>query len=824
MYHDIPSGSIGTVSSGAGPSSRQRLVVLARHDGQRLEGKSFRDLRLEHVDFRGAHLTRCDFEVATVLRSAWDGALVEDTSFRGTRLWDNVLDGARFVRCSFDGAEICRKNRVLQLATARGTRFESCSFRGANLEGQRVAGATFVDCTFDGLVVPPVVGPDTVAPPEILQQWQPSEPHPARSVEEWKPDTLPTRRVGVTPGRGDDKVSAVAYRPDGSLLATGSERGTRIWEVATGRVVTTLPIAAKALSWDRTGTLLALAGGGAAWLWHVPERRCLGRWPCDDRHLEAIALSPDAELLAAGGSSCVVRLVRTRDGHELAAIGRAGTVAAIAFHPDGRLFASASWGDDVVLVSDDRGQPVRELAFAQSPKGVTALAFSPMGEVLVAAGEGAVARWMVSDGLRLDAQAPAPGRTYALAFDPTGSRLYFGGTDQGPSLRVATFGGRPEALGLSSDTVYSLSAHPDGERVAVGLRNHAPQVLTHATRARHELGSDLDRPVGAAFSPCGQRIVVGYGRSDKGRPRAEVFRTHDEIRVESVPVELGSLLTVGFTNRSAPFTATSQAITFGGKEVCGLLRAKVRPNPGGGESLAVLGEAGMTVVNVATGEQAGIAVGNPMAAALTLDGNIVAASRADGKVRLWDVRTGESLGALESHLAITYALAFSPDARLLATGDEEGHVTLWDARSRQMLTKLAFPRPVAQVMFAPDGRLLLARTADEPVRLWDTARDTFVTWMGEPGCVVDAFHPAGHVAMGHDTLDRVVVWDVTDGSERGFLVCSGDRVLVVDQRDGGWAGDGVELAHGVEGLRTAPFPALVGSRGDGVLAGLFREG
>jgi WD40 repeat protein len=801
------------------------LVILANHDGQRLEGKSFRDVRLEHVHFNRAHLTRCDFEVATVLRSAWEGAVVEDTSFRGTRLWDNVLDGARFVRCSFDNAEICRKNRVLDLATARGTRFESCSFRGANLEGQRVSGATFVDCTFDGLLVPPVVGPDTVAPLEVLERWKPEPPLRSRTLERWGPGTRPARAVEVTPGRGDDKVSAVAYRPDGSLLATGSERGTRIWEVATGRAVMTLPVAARALSWDRAGSLLALSGSdGVASLWHVAERRCLGRWSCDDRHLEAVALSPDGALLAFGGSSRGVRLVRTQDAKEVATIERRGTVAAIAFHPNGGLFATASWGDDTVLLSDELGRCVRELAFARSPDGVTALAFCPMGDVLVAAGKAAVARWALSDGRLLGAQDAPSGRTYALAFDPTGFRLYFGGTDQGPSLRVATSGGRAEAMGRNSDTVYALSAHPDGEHVAIGSRGHAPQVLTHTTRERHELGSDLDRPLGAAISPCGQRIVVGYGRSDLGRPRTEVFSVQDGARVESTPVGLGSLHTVGFTSRGTPFTVTSSAVMCRGTEVCGLLQAKVRPNPGGGDSLAVLGEDGMTIVNVETGDQVGIEVGDPMAAALTLDGTIVAASRADGKVRLWDARTGRVLGPLDAHLAITYALAFSPDGRVLATGDEEGHVTLWDVDSGQVTTRLAVQRPVAQVLFSPDGRLLLARAADEPVRVWDVRSDAFVAWLGEPGCVVDGVHPASHVALGHDTSDRVVVWGLADGSERGFLVCSADRVLVVDQRDGGWTGDGVELAHGVEGLRTVPFPARGGARRDDVLAGLFREG
>ncbi len=823
MYHDTPSGSIERVTTGAGPSSHQRLVILASHDGERLEGKSFRDLRLEHVHFRVAHLTRCDFEVATVLRSAWEGAVVEDTNFRGTRLWDNVFDGARFVRCSFENAEICRKNRVLELATARGTRFESCDFRGANLEGQRVAGATFVDCTFDDRVVPPVLGPDTVAPPDVLEGWRPSAAVPARTVDGWHPRRLTARRVEVTPGRGDDKVSAVAYRPDGSLLATGSERGTRIWEVSTGRAVMTLPVAAKALCWDRTGALLALSGSdGIASLWHVAERRCLGRWPYDDRHLEAVALSPDGALLAVGGSSRVVRLVRTQDGEELASVGRGGTVATLAFHPSGRLFAAASWGDDTVLLLDQGGRRVRELAFPRPPDGVTSLAFSPLGEVLAAAGKGAVARWTVSDGQLLDAQDAPPGRTYALAFDPTGFRLYFGGSDQGPTLRVATLGGRPEAIGRSSDTVYSLSAHPDGEQVAIGSRYRGPQVLTSS--GRRELGSDLDRPVGAAISPCGRRLVVGYARSDLGRPRTDVLRVQDGARVESSPVGLGVLRFVGFSSGGTPFTVTSSAVISGGREVCGLLRAKVRPNPGGGDRLAVLGEDGMTIVNVETDERVGIEVGDPMAAALTLDGSLVAASRADGKVRLWDARTGSGLGPLDSQLAITYALAFSPDARLLATGDEEGHVTLWDVDSGRMVTRLALPRPVAQVLFSPDGRLLLARAAEEPVRVWDLERDAFVAWLGEPGCVVDGVHPASHVALGRDTSDRVVVWDLADGSERGFVVRSGDRMLMVDQRDGGWGGDGVELAHGVEGLCTVPFPALGGSRRDDVLAGLFRGG
>jgi WD40 repeat protein len=59
-------------------------------------------------------------------------------------------------------------------------------------------------------------------------------------------------------------------------------------------------------------------------------------------------------------------------------------------------------------------------------------------------------------------------------------------------------------------------------------------------------------------------------------------------------------------------------------------------------------------------------------------GAAVAAAASDGTVRLWDVRSGQRLGALQGDGLGTWLLAFSPDGRVLAAASSESSVVCWD--------------------------------------------------------------------------------------------------------------------------------------------------
>ena len=64
------------------------------------------------------------------------------------------------------------------------------------------------------------------------------------------------------------------------------------------------------------------------------------------------------------------------------------------------------------------------------------------------------------------------------------------------------------------------------------------------------------------------------------------------------------------------------------------------------------------------------------------DGRTLMTGAADRTVRLWDVASGEPLGAAAPPLGgEVAAAAFSPDSRTLATAAKDGTARLWDARS-----------------------------------------------------------------------------------------------------------------------------------------------
>jgi roadblock/LC7 domain-containing protein len=149
----------------------------------------------------------------------------------------------------------------------------------------------------------------------------------------------------------DGAVTAVAFSPDGQLLATASgdtvlrKRGeARLVAVADGHEVArvTHDDAVRAVAFSPDGQLLATASDdGTARLVAVADGRERARITHNDIVL-AVAFSPDGQSLATAGRGNAAQLVAVADGHEVARITHDGAVTAVAFSPDGQLLATAS--------------------------------------------------------------------------------------------------------------------------------------------------------------------------------------------------------------------------------------------------------------------------------------------------------------------------------------------------------------------------------------------------------------------------------------------------------------------------------------------------
>jgi uncharacterized protein with WD repeat len=272
-------------------------------------------------------------------------------------------------------------------------------------------------------------------------------------------------------------IGALAYRPDGKLVAQGTFEAVRLVEPESGKIVATLAGEAedvRAVAFSPDGKLLAAAGGlparsGEVKIWDVEKRAAL-----------------------------------------LTMVGHADCIYAVEFAPGGKSVATASYDKLIKLWDVDSGKEIRTLK--DHIDAVYALAFTPDGNRLVSvSADRGVKVWDVASGGRLYTLSESTDGLNTLAIDPAGKRVAAAGLDR--TIRVWSLGEKGGTL-LNSliaheDAILRLAWSPDGKYLVSSAADKEVKVFKADDLSVVKTWRQPDWALSVAFAPDGKSFAVG---------------------------------------------------------------------------------------------------------------------------------------------------------------------------------------------------------------------------------------------------------------------------------------------------------------------------
>lgn len=469
-------------------------------------------------------------------------------------------------------------------------------------------------------------------------------------------------RLGSMRWRHSGQIMYVAYSADGKQLITGCQDGSlRVWEADSGKEI------------RRFGKVVPGQPG-----FDAQERL---RRVAVYNMMSAMSLSPDGQVLAAGGQDGSVTLWDVANGKEIRSwkTNPPQGIHATLFAPDGKSLIVKAYNQVIYQYAVEDGKELRKITNVFNPQAgqkeqlfyggnpSTSIALADQGKVLVAAAmlyennqvTAVLKRWELETGKEL----PALKGPQMVGFQSVAMT---------PDQKVAAF-----AVNDGSIRLWDMAAGKELRQFGNPQQGGYPQAMNFAPDGKRLATRGSDQYLRIWDVESGKELHVLGGIAGQNQP---------------------GFSTIGYSPSNLAFTADGKTLAGGT----------------GGNTIRQWDVTTGKDVALPPGHSGGVAT---LAAAP--EGKTVVTRGWDNTVRIWDSATGKELRSFETPGMNGHA-AFSPDGRVLVLLGYDSLLRVWDVAAGKEVSQTKVPvNNFMTLAVSPDGKTAAARSYDMVIRLWD---------------------------------------------------------------------------------------------------------